>query len=159
MAKFVTVHNKCSKNPTVDLRELGNPSAKMALCLSCVELHVPLCWQQRPKSERAIRLVYPPVFLLTSFFIQVQIEKSDGFRSGVWNSSISVTIDNWTHVVATNVFYLEITDTVTYQNIDFSPIITLCLDKCVCVLVICVLVFTVFCIVSFIYIYSYLLLV
>jgi len=34
-----------------------------------------------------------------------------------------------------------------------------CFDKCVDVLVICVLVFTVFCIVSFMYIYSYLLLV
>ena len=123
MAKFVTVHNKCSKNPTVDLRELGNPVAKMALCLSCVELHVPLCWQQRPtKSERAIRLVYPPVFLLTSFFIEVQIEKSDGFRSGVWNSSISVTIDNWTHVVATNVFTSRLLILSRTRILTFRPL-------------------------------------
>ena len=96
--KFVTVHNKCSKNPTVDLTVLGNPCEKMAPCLSCVELYVSLCWQQRPKSERAIRLV-STCLLLTSFFISRSGKKNlNGFRCGDWNSSISVTIDIWTHV-------------------------------------------------------------
>ena len=85
--KFVTVHNKCSKNPTVDLTVLGNPCEKMAPCLSCVELYVSLCWQQRPKSERAIRLV-STCLLLTSFFISRSGEtQSNGVRCGDWNSS------------------------------------------------------------------------
>jgi hypothetical protein len=58
---------------------------------------VSLCWQQHPKSERAVRLVYPPVFckLPSSFRSR---KKTNLFGFGDWNRFISVTIENWTHV-------------------------------------------------------------
>ena len=59
--KFVTVHNKCSKN---------QPSTSVHFPLVCedrvlfvwVDLHMSSCWQQHPYCERAIRLAYPPFF-------------------------------------------------------------------------------------------------
>ena len=62
------------------------------------------CGQQHPNGERAIRLVYPPLFCKPSLFIQTHKQRSNKDRFGDSNSLISVTLPNQAYV-HTNLFF------------------------------------------------------
>ena len=88
-----------------------------------VDLHLSLRWQQRPKCEPAIRLLYPPSFCKLRCPSSPHTQNSNGFKRQIHTalSRQSFTIRYmfiWT-------FFLTVTDTVSFQNIDPSSWITL----------------------------------
>ena len=94
--EFVTVHHKCSKNLTVDFIEIGNPCGDDGvLFVLRWASRVMLAAASKIRTSNSSRVSI--CLWLSSFYFQVQIEKSNGLRSGDWNSFISVTIDSWTH--------------------------------------------------------------
>ena len=88
-----------SKNPTVNLNALCLLACEDVALFSWVDLHLSLCEQQHPNCERAIRLVYSASFLKHRSSSSPTNKKSNGVSSGdSSNSSISVTIRNFTYV-------------------------------------------------------------
>ena len=73
---------------------------KDRLLFVSVYIHVPLCVQLNPKGKGPNRLVYPIFFLQNSLFFHLHKQKSNGVRPEYSNSSISVTIWNYTQTHA-----------------------------------------------------------
>jgi hypothetical protein len=91
--KSVTVHNKCSKNPTVRLDAICNSCAKIACCASDLIftfLHAGKSLEIGGSNSSCVSNLLWPTFLC----IQPHRQKSNAVTSGDSSSSISVTIQN-----------------------------------------------------------------
>jgi hypothetical protein len=82
------------ENTTVKLTAHCNSCKQERMLFFRVDLH----GQQHPKCERAISLMYSPVFFETSLYIQQQKRKSNGVSSRSLHSCSSVIIQNEKHV-------------------------------------------------------------
>jgi len=95
--KFGTVRNKCSIIPLSSSLHFATLVRKLRV--------VRLSWSSRFVMLAAASILrgtnssdVSTFILYTSLFIQTHKQKSSGFRSGDWNSSISATFHNQTHV-------------------------------------------------------------
>ena len=112
--KFVTVHNKRSKIPlSASVHFATRVGRSRVVRLSWSSRF--FCWQQHPKCEPAVRLVYPRFLLQTSLSTQTHKQKSNGIRSGDSNTSISVPIQNETrvHMCTWNSTYINVSSWIT----------------------------------------------
>ena len=101
-------------------------STSVPLCNSCrvlfvsVDIHVCLCRQQHPNCDIANGQSAVSTFvLLTSLLIHPHKQKPKGVRYGNSSSSISATIQNYTHVHVT--VFLTMADTITSQKFAAPP--------------------------------------
>jgi len=89
--------NSCAKSRKLSSRDI------ISVCGS-IPIKIPILWPRavmvgpRPRVLLTLPLAVSTFLLLTSLFIQPHKQNPNGVRSGDSNSSISVTIHNYTHV-------------------------------------------------------------
>jgi hypothetical protein len=96
------------QNPSVNLNALRNSCVKIACCSS--ELIFTFLY---PKCERAIRLVYPPLFRKLRSLSNEQ--KSNAVRSGDLNSHSELDTCSYELFV-----FCKVTDSIIFEYIDLS---------------------------------------